>query len=157
STFAITSLLSIVPSMLRELLYAMREMNLSCPTLQTILTSGEALQLSDIREVQTIFASNVVVVNQYGPTECTMVSSAYRVNGPAHESREQLPVGRPLPNRRIYILDAYGSPVPIGVPGELYIGGQLLTWGYLNQPELTAERFIPNPFTGTELVPALAE
>jgi amino acid adenylation domain-containing protein len=149
-TYAITSILSIVPSMLRELQRVMTETNLSCPTLHTILVSGEALHLADIREVQAHFAEQAVVINQYGPTECTMVSNCYTVESPAHESKEHLPIGRPIFNKAVYILDAYGNPVPVGVSGELHIGGKLLARGYLNQPELTAERFIPNPYVMTE-------
>ncbi|HET8706854.1 MAG TPA: phosphopantetheine-binding protein, partial [Pseudomonadales bacterium] len=60
---------------------------------------------------------------------------------------EWIPIGKPLPGSEVYILDAYGEPVPAGVPGEIYIGGQQLARGYLNRAELTAEKFIPNPFS----------
>ena len=62
------------------------------------------------------------------------------------EQTDSVPIGKPMPNYRAYILDAHGQPVPIGVPGELCIGGEALARGYLNRPELTAEAFIPNPF-----------
>ena len=146
SIYAITSLLSVVPSLLRELQRVMAETHISCPTLHTILANGETLHLSDFREVQALINEQAVFVNQYGPTECPMVSSCYTVSNPAHETREHLPIGRPLSNRKMYILDTYGHPVPVGVTGELYIGGKLLSRGYLGQPALTAERFLPNPF-----------
>src|SRR5436309_2785760 len=133
-TSAINGLLSIVPSLLRELQQVMTETHLSCPTLHTILASGETLHLSDFREAQALFDEKAVIVNQYGPTECPMVSSCYTVSNPDHENKEHIPIGRPLPNRRVYILDSYGNPVPVGVPGELYIGGKDLARGYLNQP-----------------------
>ncbi|HEY2360413.1 MAG TPA: amino acid adenylation domain-containing protein [Candidatus Angelobacter sp.] len=83
------------------------------------------------------------VVNGYGPAETTVFSTTY----PEIENRfRNTPIGRPLANTRIYILDAHGEPVPVGVTGELYIGGAGVTRGYLNRPELTAERFVKDPF-----------
>jgi amino acid adenylation domain-containing protein len=86
--------------------------------------------------------------NVYGPTEATITTTIYDI--PRHieaESAEaSIPIGRPLPNRTIYLLDKQGQPVPEGVAGELHIGGALLARGYLNRPELTAARFIPDPF-----------
>ena len=65
-----------------------------------------------------------------------------------HSTHQRIPIGRPLANREIYILDQHGNPVPVGVPGELYIGGACLARGYLKRADLTAENFIPNPFSG---------
>jgi hypothetical protein len=79
------------------------------------------------------------VWNVYGPTETTIWSSAYRVTG---QERETIPIGRPVANTSIYILDAHLQPVPVNVTGEIYIGGEGLARGYLNRPELTGERFI---------------
>jgi hypothetical protein len=81
----------------------------------------------------------------YGPTECTTFSTWYRVTSVA-ESARTIPIGRPISNTRVYVLDAALMPVPIGVPGEIHIGGPGVALGYLNRPELTAERFIPSPF-----------
>ena len=85
------------------------------------------------------------VFNQYGPTEATVACCCYEV--PPHtDLPENIPLGRPIANTQVYLLDRYHQPVPIGVSGELYVGGVQVARGYLNRPELTAERFIPNPF-----------
>ena len=81
--------------------------------------------------------------NLYGPTETTIWSTACKIERPG----ERITIGRPIANTTIYLLDANLNPVPVGVPGELYIGGEGLARGYSNRPELTAERFLPNPFS----------
>ncbi|WP_169218415.1 non-ribosomal peptide synthetase [Brasilonema sp. UFV-L1] len=105
-----------------------------------ILTGGDKLHQypSDLLPL--------LVVNNYGPTENTVVTTSGLVvaNGREHISP---PIGRPIANTQVYILDSHLQPVPIGVPGELYIGGAGLARGYLNRPQLTTEKFIPNPFS----------
>jgi amino acid adenylation domain-containing protein len=86
------------------------------------------------------------LIHVYGPTESTTFSSSYCVEE-LPESATSIPIGRPITNTQIYLLDEHLQPVPVGVVGELYIGGDGLAREYLNHPELTAERFIPNPFT----------
>ncbi len=89
------------------------------------------------------------VVNNYGLTECAVVSTSGRVPPAAPGAQPTLPpsIGRPIANTQAYILDAARRPVPAGEPGELYIGGAGLAQGYHNRPDLTAERFIPHPFS----------
>lgn len=85
------------------------------------------------------------ILNGYGPTETTICSTLYEVD-PAHRYPGNTPIGRPVANTHIYLLDRALNPVPVGVVGDLYIGGVGLAQGYLNQPELTAQRFIQSPF-----------
>jgi len=82
--------------------------------------------------------------NIYGPTETTIVSTVHEVTF----GEKTVPIGRPVANTKCYVLDGQGRPVPVGVTGELFIGGAGLARGYLNRPELTAERFVPDPFVG---------
>ena len=104
-----------------------------------ILCGGEALprQLAN-----QLLLRGAAVWNLYGPTETTIWSTLYQVDC----KDESVSIGRPIANTQIFILDRYLMPVPIGVFGELHIGGAGLSRGYLNRPELTAEKFIPNPF-----------
>ena len=93
---------------------------------------------------------SIRLINAYGPTETTITATAFEVAPQLREpsALRRIPIGRPLTNRETYILNKYGDPVPVGVPGELYIGGDCLARGYLKRPELTAENFVPNPFSG---------
>jgi amino acid adenylation domain-containing protein len=121
--------------------------------LRQVITAGEQLQLTN--NILALFSSlpGCTLTNQYGPSETHVVTSY-----PAHGSPSGWPIfppiGRPIANTQIYILDAYMNPAPVGVAGELYIGGIGLARGYVNRPDLTAEKFIPNPFSaepGTRL------
>jgi acyl carrier protein len=111
--------------------------------LRAVMCGGEALPTEVVRRFQS--RSRAKLYNVYGPTE-TIIDSTYwlceGVNG-----RSSMPIGRPIPNARTYILDDALRPLPIGVHGHLHIGGEGLARGYLNRPELTAEKFIPDPFS----------
>ena len=85
------------------------------------------------------------LLHVYGPTETTTFAAAYEIVA-VPEGARTIPIGRPIANTRIYILDEHGEPVPMGVAGELYIGGAGVARGYLNRPELTEQRFVPSPF-----------
>ena len=106
-----------------------------------ILCGGEVFPQSLATQ---LLARSTFLWNMYGPTETTIWSSTYQVVS----GDRPIPVGRPIANTQIYLLDRYLQPLPIGAPGEIYIGGDGLARGYLNSPYLTAERFIPDPFSG---------
>ena len=105
-----------------------------------ILCGGEALPLELAQQLLPQAAS---LWNLYGPTETTIWSTVCKIE----PGDEVVTIGRPIANTQIYLLDSQLQPVPVGVPGELYIGGDGLARGYLNRPELTVERFIPHPFS----------
>jgi amino acid adenylation domain-containing protein len=133
--------LHFVPSMLRALLEH-REVR-RCASLKLVIASGEALTA----DLETWFYARLgaTLYNLYGPTEASVDVTAWAC--PQNGSGGNIPIGRPIANTQIYLLDARMQPVPIGVPGELYIGGVGVGLGYLRRPELTAERFIPDPFS----------
>ncbi|HEY2914306.1 MAG TPA: amino acid adenylation domain-containing protein, partial [Candidatus Angelobacter sp.] len=114
-------------------------------SLKTAIVAGEKCPLDVVRHHHTSLAG-IPLFNEYGPTEATVWSSVYECR---HDvNRDNIPIGRPIANTRIYLLDSRLQPVSPGVAGELYIGGDGVTRGYLNHPELAAERFIPDPFSG---------
>jgi amino acid adenylation domain-containing protein/FkbH-like protein/non-ribosomal peptide synthase protein (TIGR01720 family)/FkbM family methyltransferase len=108
------------------------------PQLQTIIVAGETCS----PELMKQWSIGRNFFNAYGPTESSVCATIAK----CQSEQEKLSIGRPIPNTKIYILDSQLQPVPIGVPGELHIGGAGLARGYLNRPELTQEKFIPNPF-----------
>jgi amino acid adenylation domain-containing protein len=111
----------------------------SCPALRTIMVAGEACAA----ELAAMWSYGRRFINAYGPTEYTVCATM----GVYADDGRKLSMGRPLPNTQVYVLDSQGHPVPVGVAGELHIGGVGLARGYLNQPALTQERFVPNPFS----------
>jgi len=110
----------------------------SLPNLQTLIVAGEACSLDLVKK----WSVGRKFFNAYGPTEASVCASI----GECHQDDLKVTIGKAIANVQIYILDAFLQPVPVGVSGELYIGGVGVARGYLNRPELTAERFIPNPF-----------
>jgi amino acid adenylation domain-containing protein len=132
--------LHFVPSMLR--LFLDQPGLDACRSLRRVICSGEALPA----EVQERFFARLdaELYNLYGPTEAAVDVTAWACE--RGDSLDSVPIGRPIANTQIAILDTDLQPVPIGVPGELFIGGVQLARGYLNRADLTAERFVPNPF-----------
>ncbi len=128
-----------VPSLYKLMLQPMTQREGKC--LRQVIVAGEPCRKSLV-EQHNACLPHVALFNEYGPTEATVWSSVYR----CEVTDETVPIGHVIANTCIYLLDKYLSPVPIGVTGELYIGGQGLARGYLNRVDLTAERYIPDPF-----------
>ncbi len=141
----VTCILSVVPTVLNALVEAADRQSLRS-ALRLIVASGEALPLILCRKVNRVFGDDVLVVNQYGPTECTMTSTCFPVTN-EHTDFEIASIGRPIQNCRVHVLDKYLNLAPIGAAGEVCIGGVGVTRGYLNRPELTQEKFISDPFS----------
>jgi len=133
--------LKIVPSHLSALL-AGEEAQKILPR-RCLALGGEASSWSLIDRVKSL--SDCAIFNHYGPTETTVGVLTHAVTD---DRARRLPLGRPLPNIKVYILDTFFNPAPIGVIGELYIGGEALARGYHERPATTAEKFIPDPFSG---------
>jgi len=131
-----------VPSLLE---LVSREPDLEkCRTLRRILVGGEPLSR---RLVDMVWGRlDVEIINLYGPTEATINATSWPVERGPGPFPPMVPIGRPITNLRAYVLDTRLCPVPIGVPGELYIGGMGVGRGYLRRPDLTSEKFIPDPF-----------
>ncbi len=142
--------LKIVPSHLSALLtYAHPEQLLPR---QRLILGGEALTWDLVAQIQKLQPS-CQIFNHYGPTETAIGVLTYPIDWESipTEQTGTIPLGRPLAGSQIYLLDEDQKPVPIGVPGEIYIGGNNVTRGYLNRPELTEERFILSPFNNQQL------
>ncbi|HTQ79837.1 MAG TPA: amino acid adenylation domain-containing protein, partial [Thermoanaerobaculia bacterium] len=110
----------------------------------TFVIGGEALTWESLERWRQR-APHARLINEYGPTEAVVGCCTFEVPPFAHETGA-VPIGRPIAETRLYLLDPQGMPVPLGTAGELYIGGAGVTRGYLGRPDLTAERFVPDPF-----------
>ncbi|MEG4485051.1 amino acid adenylation domain-containing protein [Microcoleus sp. D2_18a_B4] len=137
------TILNQTPSAIRQLIDAKKAAtNFQQSSLRLIVCGGEAFPTELAAQ---LLEWNIPLWNFYGPTEATVWTAIHPIKFIESE-RPYIPIGRPLPNTQLYILDANLQPVPVGVFGELYIGGAGLSRGYLKRPELNAEKFIPNPF-----------
>ncbi|MCP5049294.1 MAG: AMP-binding protein, partial [bacterium] len=153
----------IAPGRLRELIekYAVDIMWMSAPLfnrmvdsdihvfagLGTLLVGGDVLSAPHINQVRSRFP-RLKIINGYGPTENTTFSTTYLINA---EFKENIPIGMPIANSTAYIVDKYMEPVPIGIKGELVVGGDGVSRGYLNDAGLTASKFVSNPFIKGEI------
>ncbi|HEX6289611.1 MAG TPA: amino acid adenylation domain-containing protein [Herpetosiphonaceae bacterium] len=118
------------------------------PALRLVLVGGDSPDQASIRSWHRVVGRDLPVFNAYGPTEATVAATLYQTTcaQAARLRSARLPIGVPLPNVQVYLLDAQLRQVPIGATGEVYIGGAGVARGYLNRPDLTAERFVPDPF-----------
>ena len=131
-----------VPAMLESFLHA--QAHTGCASLRRIVCSGEELK-AELQQGCLRSMPHARLYNLYGPTEAAIDVTHWTCQADHPEAR--VPIGKPISNTRLYILDTHGAPVPIGVSGEIYIAGVGVARGYLNRPELTAERFVKDPFS----------
>jgi acyl-coenzyme A synthetase/AMP-(fatty) acid ligase len=111
-----------------------------------LVIGGEVSRWDWMKKLQAM--TSCAIFNHYGPTETTVGVLTFAVRSARdHHASSTVPIGRPLPNVLVYVLDSYAQPVPVGIAGEMHIGGSGVARGYLNRPELTAEKFIPNSFS----------
>ncbi|WP_437715401.1 amino acid adenylation domain-containing protein [Sorangium sp. So ce448] len=118
------------------------------PSVRLVIAGSEAVSASRLARWRERIGARVRWLNAYGPTEATITASVFDPTTSGHEPVDRVPIGRPLTNVRMYVLDAALRPVPPGAAGELYIGGAGLSRGYLAQPSTTAAAFLPDPFVG---------
>ncbi len=135
-------LLKVTPSHLAALATAFAAED-AAPAVGAVVVGGEALPASTVRTWRRLHPG-VRLYNEYGPTETVVGCTAYQV--PADEPSESVPIGRPIANARIYLLDGAGLPVPVGAVGEIYVGGAGVARGYRDRQGQTAERFVPDPY-----------
>ncbi|MFL5386920.1 MAG: non-ribosomal peptide synthetase, partial [Longimicrobiaceae bacterium] len=137
------TLVSAVPALMREIVQVERRAR-RLARLRATCVAGEAVPADLLAEMSAVFPAARTHVG-YGPTETTIFASMHAV--PEDGAVTGYPIGRPLGNMRLYVCDAFGEPQPVGVAGELLIGGMGVARGYLGRPALTAERFVPDPFS----------
>ncbi len=132
--------IKMTPSHLRFI----QEMNIKKSGIKWMIVGGEELKADLTRKIMKKFNNNLEIYNEYGPTEATVGCIVYKFN-PESDTGVSVPIGGPIDNVQIYLLDKYQRPVALGVPGEIYIAGESVARGYINHPELTKERFVRIP------------
>ncbi|MEU7091592.1 non-ribosomal peptide synthetase [Kitasatospora aureofaciens] len=145
STARVTHL-ETVPSLANALVEEAERRGTGLPPLRVLAVGSDNWRTQDCRRLLARTADGTEVLNSYGVTEATVESCAYRVRATGLPDGAGVPVGQAIPGVRTYVLDEARRPVPVGVVGELYLGGPGVARGYLNRPELTGERFLPDPF-----------
>jgi amino acid adenylation domain-containing protein len=123
----------------------MLDMDVAPARLTTVILGGEELKTDLARAVLAKFGSAVAVYNEYGPTEAVVGCMIHRFD-PATDTADAVPIGTPIANARVYLLDRWHNLVPVGTTGEMYLGGDSLALGYLHNEAMTHERFLPDPF-----------
>jgi amino acid adenylation domain-containing protein len=133
----------LVPSLLAVLLDAVQDLSERLPALRLWVTSGEAIPVELARRFRAAMP-RATLLNLYGSSELSADVTSYEVAG---DEGSRIPIGRPIANTQVYVLDPARQLVPFGVPDELYVGGLGLARGYLDAPDLMAARFVPDPFS----------
>ena len=136
-----------VPAVLRNLTAYLQQTIQKLDFMRVLVCSSDAWSVADARDTLEVCGPKPRVINAYGVTEATIDSTYMDITPEVLRGQGFVPIGKPFPNTRTYVLDAHMQPSPIGIPGVLYIGGAGVARGYLKRPELTAEKFVPDPFS----------
>ncbi|MEO8453097.1 MAG: amino acid adenylation domain-containing protein, partial [Gemmatimonadota bacterium] len=115
--------------------------------LRLVEVGGDTMRVDSARSWFASPLSTIRLLNCYGPTEATITAATFELDSDTVSRCSRVPIGKPVPGHTMYLLDESRQPVPIGAPGEIYLGGPTVARGYWNRPELTAERFLPDPFS----------
>jgi amino acid adenylation domain-containing protein len=142
------TVLNLTPSEFRQLIQEDERHGEDALAVRLLNIGGEALNPEDLRPWVARHPDRPLLVNLYGITETTVIVTWHPLRSEDFRGRSKSVIGRPIPGWRVHLLDASLRPVPIGVPGEICVGGAGLARGYLGRPDLTAERFVPDPFAG---------
>lgn len=134
----------LVPVVLRQLIAELQAKGERLETLKTLICGSDAWHAHEGQAIRALCPS-ARIFNSYGVTEATIDNTFFEIGAMQAEGEKCLPIGRPLPHTDIFILDALSQPLPVGIPGELVLGGPAIAEGYLGKPELTAERFVAAP------------
>ncbi|NEO98571.1 MAG: amino acid adenylation domain-containing protein, partial [Symploca sp. SIO2E9] len=140
-----------VPAVLRNLVEYLEKTKQKLNFLRLLVVGSDSLYLKEYEKFRHFCGSDTRLINSYGVSEATIDSTYFETTKVNLSAEGLAPIGRPFANRYIYILDSNLQPVPIGIPGELHIGGVGIARGYINRPDLTEEKFIPNPFNNSKL------
>jgi aspartate racemase len=143
------SVLDLPTAYWHELVYQLSELKQSMPTtVRLVIVGGEKVSAKVLAAWNDLVAGTIRWINTYGPSEASIVATAYEPSaGTVWEASANVPIGRPISNMQVYVLDRELNPVPEGMSGELHIGGVGLARGYLNQPHLSSEKFVTDPFS----------
>ncbi|NEP49860.1 MAG: amino acid adenylation domain-containing protein, partial [Moorea sp. SIO3C2] len=139
-----------VPAVVRNLMEYLHETKQDLSFMKVMIVSSDSWYIEEYKKLRDLCNEKTHLINAYGVTEATVDSCYFDNICPRGMYEKLVPIGRPFANTKIYILDKHLQAVPIGVPGELYIGGYGLARGYLNRPEITTEKFITNPFCNSQ-------
>ncbi|GAB4243673.1 MAG: hypothetical protein Kow0049_33330 [Stanieria sp.] len=135
-----------VPAVLMNLVNYLEQTNQTLNFMKLLIVGSDSWYVRDYQRVKNLCGLNTKLINAYGVSEATIDSTYFEAENLNLSSDSIVPIGRPFPNTQVYLLDRNLQPVPIGVWGEIYLGGVSLARGYLNNSELTKKKFIPNPF-----------
>ncbi|HEY9608353.1 amino acid adenylation domain-containing protein [Allocoleopsis sp.] len=136
-----------VPAVLRNLIQYLEPTNQNLGFMKLLVVGSDSWYLSEYQHIRSLCGDKTRLINSYGVSEATIDTTYFETEIVDLSFDRLTPIGRPFANNKVYLLDDNMQPVPIGVPGELYIGGAGLARGYLKRPDLTQERFIPHPFS----------